>query len=164
MDSGWLVSGCGLPVFPKLLRPQQAGSGRRAAVLKVCPRRRAVSPARCRIQKCSSPDKMRPFGEHSPPPCKEKAWSRRRERWRERGRVRGRGKAKLSNTHRAPRYLPVQLPLSKCLLWTRLAANWLQLTLYQDELQSEHETFLLGETRRRATHAHPKAPTYTKYT
>lgn len=46
---------------------------------------------------------------------------------------------------RAPRYLPVQSPLSKCLLWTRLAANWLQLTFYQDELESEYETFPSGK-------------------
>lgn len=35
--------------------------------------------------------------------------------------------------------------LSKCLLWIRLAAEWLQLTLYQDELESEHEPFPSGK-------------------
>lgn len=56
-------------------------------------------------------------------------------------------------TNRAPRYLPVQSPLSKCLLWTRLAANWLQLTLYQDELESEHETFPSGK-KMEESHTH----------
>lgn len=59
--------------------------------------------------------------------------------------------------NRAPGYLPVQSPLSKCLLWTRPPANWLQLTLYQDELENEHETFPFGKkktTWREATHVH----------
>lgn len=54
---------------------------------------------------------------------------------------------------RGPQYLPIQSPLSKCLFWTRLVANWLQLTLYRDELVSEHETFPFGrEKEGKATH------------
>lgn len=65
--------------------------------------------------------------------------------------VKGRGE------HRGPRYLPIQSLLSKCLFWIRLAANWLQLTLYRDELESEHETFPFGrkkEGKKPHTHTH----------
>lgn len=73
--------------------------------------------------------------------------------------------AKGKRKHRGPRYLPTQCLLSKCLFWIGLAANWLQLTLYWDELESEHETFPSGRKKKRGgggrtntyhtcTHAH----------
>lgn len=49
----------------------------------------------------------------------------------------------------APRYLPSQTPLFKCLLWTRTPANWLQLTLYQDELENERQSFPLGKKKKK---------------
>lgn len=60
------------------------------------------------------------------------------------GREEGGGQA----AHTAPGYLPVQTPLFKCLLWTRTPANWLQLTLYQDELENEHGSFPFGKKKK----------------
>src|SRR4029434_2903799 len=54
-----------------------------------------------------------------------------------------------------PRYLHVQSLLSKCLLWSRLAANWLQLTLYRDKLEREHEPFPFEKMEEEShTHTH----------
>ena len=58
----------------------------------------------------------------------------------------------------APRYLSVWSPLSKCLLWTRLAANWLQLTLYWDELEGEHETRSFWEKDGEKPHTCTRSP------
>lgn len=71
--------------------------------------------------------------------------------------MREEGGGKAANA--APGYLPVQSPLSKCLLWTRPPANWLQLTLYQDELENEHETFPFGKEKKKMEGSHTRTQT-----